>query len=209
MNLVKNKGYPPKNEKIIENFINIKNKDINNRNFNNIQNTTHLINPSQRENINNSNYNFIDKNFNKKEQIKNKKIIIKYNDFELNTFVYEQALKLDKRLYSQYYLSLIKYNQLLIFSFYTSNDYNSKIIKICLFLFLFSLYYTINTLFFNKDSIHNLYIKKGEFDFIYQIPKIMYSSLICSLIKTIIFYFSLTEKNVIEAKRTKEKEIIN
>ena len=59
---------------------------------------------------------------------------MEYNDREMNEFTYEQALKYDKRNYIQYYFSLLKTKYILIFSFYTSNDYNSKIIKIDLFL---------------------------------------------------------------------------
>ena len=136
-----------------------------------------------------------------------KNIILKYNDFELNNFSYQEALRLDKRVYLKYYLSLLKYNQLLIFTFYTYNDYNSKIIKISLFFFLFSLNYTINTLFFDNESIHNIYINKGVYDFISQIARIIYSSIISSLIKVIISNISLTEKNIIKIK--KEKKNVN
>ena len=62
-----------------------------------------------------------------------------YNDTELNSLSYKEALIIDKRNYFQYYLSLIKKKQILIFTFYITNDYNSIIIKICLF-FLFLLY---------------------------------------------------------------------
>ena len=113
---------------------------------------------------------------------------------------------MDKRLYFQYYISLIKYNQQLIFTFYTSNDYNSKIIKICLFLILFSSNYTVNTLFFNNRAIHIIYINKGFYNFIQQLPQILYSSIISSFLKIIISYFSLTEGKIIKAKNKKENK---
>ena len=46
------------------------------------------------------------------------------------------------------------------------------------------------------------------YDLMCQISQIFYSSLICSLIKIIITYFSLTEKNIIKAKKLKEKRRI-
>ena len=73
--------------------------------------------------------------------------IIKYNDFELNNLTYEEALKIDKRNYYQYYISLIKSKHDIIFTFFTKNDFNSTIIKISLLLLSFSLYFTINGLF--------------------------------------------------------------
>ena len=45
-------------------------------------------------------------------------------DFEINSLEYEEAFKLDKRNFFQYYISLLKYNHPLIFSFGTYNDYN-------------------------------------------------------------------------------------
>ena len=55
--------------------------------------------------------------------------------------------------------------QILIFTFYT--DYNSKIIKIILFLFSFALSFTKNTLIFNDSTIHQIYEDQGKFNIIY------------------------------------------
>ena len=68
--------------------------------------------------------------------IKHINIIEHLVDKEINAFKYEEALKYDKRTYIQYYISLLKLKHLLIFCFITKNDYNSRIIKICLFFFL-------------------------------------------------------------------------
>ena len=55
---------------------------------------------------------------------------IEYNDYELNNLEYKEALKYDKSSFFQYYFAQIKYKNLVIFTFYTSSDYNSKILKI-------------------------------------------------------------------------------
>ena len=82
---------------------------------------------------------------NKKNLQFNKTIIkqIKYNDYEINSLIYEEAIKIDKRTFIEYYFSLLKRKQLLIFTFYTNDDYNSRCIKICLFLFSFALFFTV------------------------------------------------------------------
>ena len=72
-----------------------------------------------------------------------------YFDYEMQAFSYEEALEFDKRTYFQFYISLIKIKQILFFTFFTNNDYNSFIIKLCIFLFSFSLHMVINTMFFN------------------------------------------------------------
>ena len=53
------------------------------------------------------------------EPITEKKLITneEYNDYEMNNLPYEEAIKIDKRTYWEYYLSLIKTKELLIFSF--------------------------------------------------------------------------------------------
>ena len=112
----------------------------------------------------------------KQSQQIEKKIIIKktnlqtfqneiktYNDYELNNLSYKNAIKIDKRNYIKYYFPLLRMKHLLIFIFYTSNDYNSKAIKISLFLFSFALSYTINTLFFDDNLIHKIYEDQGCF----------------------------------------------
>ena len=128
---------------------------------------------------------------------------INYNDYELNDLSYKKALNLGKRTYFLYYISLLKIKHILIFTFYTNTDYNSKKIKIILFLFSFSLYFSINALFFIDNTIHKIYEDQGKYDFIYQIPIILYSTIISSVISTIIKYFSLTEKNILEIKKIK------
>ena len=77
-------------------------------------------------------------------------------DSELNTFSYEEAMINDKWTYFQYYASLIKTKHILFFIFLSRNDYNSLIIKICLFFFSFSLYYFMNLLFFTDETMHKI-----------------------------------------------------
>jgi hypothetical protein len=126
-----------------------------------------------------------------------------FNDSELNSLSYRRALKYDKRTYFQYYFSLIKSKQLLFFSFYPNNDYNSKLIKITLFFFSFALYYTVNAFFFNDSTMHKIYEDNGTFNFIYQIPQIIYSTIVSTIIKNILTILSLTENNITEIKKEK------
>ena len=129
--------------------------------------------------------------------------ILAMNDYELNSLNYKEALQVDSRTYIQYYISLLKTKHLLIFTFYTSDDYNSKIIKICLFFIFFALYYTVTALFFVDSTMHKIYEDNGTFNFIYQLPKILYSTIISKLINTIVKSLSLTEKNIIEIIKEK------
>ena len=155
------------------------------------------------------NYRITNSNIDDKKNIKENKIennIMKYNDNELNGLLYEEAIKVDKRNYWQYYLSLIRQKQKLIFTFYTSNDYNSRYIKICLFFLGFSFNYIANALFFSDSTMHKIY--EDSYTFIYQIVPILYSTIISGVINFIINFLSMTEKNIIALKNAK-KDIKN
>ena len=130
------------------------------------------------------------------------------NDYETNILSYNEALKYDKRTYYQYYLSLLRTKHPFIFAFFQKNDYNSQIIKICLFFFSFALYYTINALFFTDETIHEIHANSGKIDFIYQLPQIIYSTIISSFINFWIKFFSLSEKSILIIKKEKNKNNI-
>ena len=162
---------------------------------------------------------------NKTTNNKDKKLLNKKNDIlftnlntqELNTLSYNLALIYDKRTYLQYYFSLLKKKQLILFAFLPSNDYNLMTLKICLFLLSFSLYFTINGFFFSDETMHRIYIDKGACNIIYQLPIIIYSSMISGVIKVILKLLCLSEKNILSIKREKNlkiatkksKEVIN
>ena len=135
--------------------------------------------------------------------------LIKRKDFELNGLDYEEAIIIDKRSYFQYYVSLIKNNHPILFSFVPFNDYNSFIIKIFLFFFSFSLDLTINALFFNDDTMHKIYEDRGKFNFLYQIPQILYSTLISKIIDTLIKILALSQDNIINIKREENAKDLN
>ena len=145
-------------------------------------------------------------NFKNKEKInENVKKIMEYNDREMNEFTYEQALKYDKRNYIQYYCSLLKTKYILISTFYTSNDYNSKIVKIDLFFVGFVTNFTINALFFNDDNMHKIYEDYGTFDILYQLPQIIYSYLISVVFDYLFNLLALSDDDIIEFKKIRKK----
>jgi hypothetical protein len=147
---------------------------------------------------------------NKFKKIKNKNNSFErknLNEEEINNLDYDTAIRLDKRTFMQYYWSLLKKKQIILFTFFTMNDYNIKIIKISFFVVSFALYLTINGFFFSDETMHKIYEDNGKYNLLYQIPPILYSSLISFIIKNILKYFSLSEKSILELR--KEKSIIN
>ena len=206
-------------------------------NNNNYINKKVYINKSTRNDMKNSNNSFISKSKskislkktiklnNKKKFHREKKIlttsgnkkafhnlikILSYNDTEKNELTYEKALIYDNRTFLQYYYSLLKIKNLFLFAFFPNKDYNSRILKIFLFFFSFFTQLTINALYFTDDTMHKIYIDEGKFDFIYNIPQIIFSTLISYSIDYLICYLSLSEQNVLRIKNMKaqKKKII-
>ena len=133
--------------------------------------------------------------------------ILKYNGYELNNLPYEDAKLYDKRTFFQYYISLIKTKHILMFSFFYSKDYNSRIIKIYLFLFSFAMHCTVNALFFNDSTLHKIYEDGGAFNFIYQIPQIIYSSILSVVLNIILKSLALSEKAVLGIKNENKNSL--
>ena len=124
-----------------------------------------------------------------------------FNSEELNSLSYNYALEIDDRNFLQYYISLLKIKHLIIFTFLVNDDYNIFLSKLGLFIISFSLYLTVNAIFFSDSSIHKLYEEKGKYNFIYQIPKILYSTIISSIASIILKQLSLSEKDILKIKK--------
>ena len=164
-------------------------------------------NISDSKNINNKRR----KKINSKNKSVNKKIIMKskneviYIDEEINALEYNFALKYDKRNYCNYYISLLKTKHNLIFAFCNNMDYNSKIIKIDLFVIGFVIDFAINTLFYDDETMHNIYKSKGNFDFETQIPIIVYSTLISMVLNVPLNFLALSNDAILSFKQEKIK----
>ena len=136
---------------------------------------------------------------------KNKNNNKKLNDEEINTLEYKEAIILDKKIFIQYYASIIKKRNIILFTFLPQNDYNLIKMKICLFIISFSLYFTINSLFFIDKTMRKIYKERGKYNNISQLPKIFYFSFITTAINIILKSLALSEKNIISLKKLKDK----
>ena len=144
-----------------------------------------------------------------KNNKKNRKIIkkinsiMKLNEDQLNDLPYNSAILIDNRFFCQYYISLMKTKHIFMFSFIHNNDYNSKIIKIDLFFVSFVIYFTVNALFYNDDTMHHLYQNKGSYNIEYKLPQIVYSSLISIILNTPLKLLALSNNDILELKNKK------
>ena len=194
LNIAKNEknSNPPK--KIIRNIKkNVMNSYINTFNSNNFEVMNKCISFNSKNDLPQIKESII---------LKAKKIMA-YNDEELNQLSYKLALKYDKRTYCEYYVSLIKTKHNLIFSFFYSGDYNSRIMKIDLFFIDIVINFFVNALFFDDDTMHQIYEDKGKFQIIYQLPQIIYSSIISSILNAILQMLALSEDYILNLKQNR------
>ena len=130
-----------------------------------------------------------------------------YCEEELNDLEYNVAVIIDKRTFSQYYCGLLRRKHILLSLFISKDDFNLIYIKIGLFIFGFCMYFIMNALFFTDKTMHKIYEDKGFFQIFGQLPHIIYSTFISAVINMIIKKFALSEKDVLELKKEKKKNV--
>ena len=104
-------------------------------------------------------------------------------------------------------MSLVKTRHILISLFYEDNDYKIGIIKNYIFIFIFAVNYSISILFYDYKTLHKIYEEKGKFNFAFQLPQIIYSSLITIFIANLIKKLLLCENNIILIKNAKINDL--
>ena len=120
--------------------------------------------------------------------------------FELNDLEYNEAIIYDKRSFFKTYLDFLSREHLIIFSFLVCNDYNLIYIKYTRFIFLVVTDMAMNVFFFTDDSMHEIFLNYGKYDFVQQIPQIVYTTIISNLLETFLCYLSLTDKHIYQIK---------
>ena len=124
----------------------------------------------------------------------------KLDNYELNKLEYEDALVLDKRNFIQMYWSVLKREHIIIFTFFFHNDFNLYYAKNAKFIFLLATDMVMNVFFFSDETMNKLYLSYGKYDFVQQIPQIIYSKILSNLIEVILCYFMLTDKHYYQIK---------
>ena len=175
-------------KKLVNKESSLSNTSLNKKNYNS---ENHKIFLNEKEEINKNN------NYKPKSLTEN----------ELNALEYKMALKYDKRIFIEYYLSLIKIKQVIAFTFFPVNDYNLMSIKISLFLIIFSLFFTITAFFYDDNTLHNIYANNG-LNISDQIPDIIISSLIILFMNAILKQLALTEQSILFIKKEKYNEAV-
>ena len=76
-------------------------------------------------------------------------------------------------------------------------------IKICLFFFSLALNFLVNALFFTDETMHKIIEDEGVFNFVYNLPITIYSTIISFSINFIIKKLALSENAILAIRRKK------
>ena len=111
------------------------------------------------------------------------------------------------------YYSLIKREHRIIFTFFIYNDYNIVPVKWSRFIFLLATDMCMNVFFFSDSTMHKIFLNYGKYNFIQQIPQIIYSTIVSQIIEVFLCFLSLTDKHMYELKQLepdkRDKEVIS
>ena len=119
-----------------------------------------------------------------------------FSDIEINEMSYELSLIYVKRNYIQSYFSLIKNYQLFMFTFIIKEKYNLFFVELLVFEFFISLLFIINLFLFTDSNFSYYYEKKGKYDFGYEFPKMLASSIICTVLNLGIKLLMYNQKRI-------------
>ena len=152
------------------------------------------------------NHNFSHSIKKKKVSKKSNSIISKgkYSNEEIIFMTFQIALKYDNIPFFKYYWLLLKYHQLIIFTFITDTDYNLRLVKIALFIISLDLFLFFSALFFSDEVFTDLYKNKGDYNLFLNFPKAIFSSIICGVIKYCLNKLSMSHDLVKKIKSKKK-----
>ena len=155
--------------------------------YNKINNTTTTVDLNEKEKL-----------------IKKISNIMKLTEDELHDLDYDGAIKYDKRTYFQISWSLMKTKNPIIFTFFYNNDYNSKFLKICVFLLAFTICYNLCVFFYDQDKLYEIKLNNNKY--IYDPNDTIYSSLISAAINKIFKFLAFSNDNILKIKNSKFKK---
>ena len=136
-----------------------------------------------------------------------KKVKQNYDDYELNSLEYLEAIKYDNRTFFAIYCSILKREHLIIFTFCSRNDYNIFNVKLSKLFFFICTDMVLNVFFFSDESMHNIYQSGGVYNFFEQLFQMVISTIVSQLLQIFINYLTMTDIHYYMIKSLEKKNI--
>ena len=129
----------------------------------------------------------------------------KLDHYELNNLDYLSAIKFDNRTFFEIYWSILSREHLILFTFFNRNDHNIIYIKYSRLIFFICTDMALNVFFFSDETMHKMFVDYGKYNFVQQIPQIVYSTIVSQIIQIFIGFLSLTDKHYYQIKNLEIK----
>ena len=134
-----------------------------------------------------------------------KKKNIQYTNEDLFDLDYEKSILYDKRSFIQLYWNYLQIHQVIINTFIFECYFELRVIKIFFWIFTIGLEFTLNALFYTDKYISDTY-NNGVLDFVFNLPKSIYSFLVTVFITFFLVHLS-NSKSKIKIILSKSKSI--
>jgi hypothetical protein len=119
---------------------------------------------------------------------------------DLDDMEYDDAIKLDKRTFCEYFTQKLKSDQIIMDTFYNKENLQPLSIKIILLLLNIDLYFVINGFFYNEEYISELFNSDKEETFFSYLPRsisrFFYATMVSFVVQFIINCLFIEEKKV-------------
>ena len=136
------------------------------------------------------------------------------NDEELDEMDFEEAIIYDKRSYLKLYWSSLIDSQIILSTFFTSNNLYLFLIKLSFFISNFQMNFFLNALFYTDEYISDAYHNNGVLDFVSGLPKSIYSFVSTLIITNLLKMLSNNKSELMQlikesSKNKKYLKLIN
>ena len=127
------------------------------------------------------------------------------DNYELNNLKYELASEYDRRTCLKTYYSVIMREELVLFTFFSWNDYNLFYVKIARFLILATTSMAFNALFFFHKTMYKKQDIEENWSFWQKLPQLLFVLIANHLIEVYLCYLSMTDSAVYAIKSISKK----
>ena len=140
----------------------------------------------------------------KKEEVKETKTL---SDFEYNDLEYLEAIETDNRNFFRVYWSILRREHNIIFTFFNWNDFNIFSIKLSKLFFLICTDMALNVFFFSDESMHNIYVSGGQFNFFDQITQMFFTIMVSQILQIFLNFLTMTDIQYYHIKNLPKEQL--
>ena len=127
------------------------------------------------------------------------------DNYELNHFKYELACQYDHRTCCRTYYSVLMREELVLFTFFSCNDYNLFYVKIARFLILATTSMAFNALFFFHKTMYKKQDIEENWSFWQKLPQLLFVLIGNHIIEVYLCWLSMTDSVIYKIKELSRK----